>query len=302
MIRRRLTLVLIVVCIVTGCRHYAYDNSRVRELQAASLVGLPITPIAGLSLDDFFGSRTVLILPKTSVLVQDDTPLGHKEMVVDLGGRATPISEDGYYLTAYHLVRGTIPVMPLPPNGDTGRRGRFTFPKNDANFSFGRVVQNFLPADLALIKFNRKTQVYFNAVSKHLLPGLAVFTGSSIGFTMEDMEDMEEGNVGNGPFKASGVILKVEPIAKMHSAQRITTSIVARGGMSGAPVADSAGNLVGILVGGSWSSVTHQYKSTTVEIVPIHQIVAAIEQDRQSHQFEPDGQANPDFAVLRSVR
>lgn len=296
MIYSRLTLSLAIVSACTSCRHYSYDNPVVRELHAASLIGLPSTPVADFSLDDFFGPRTALILPETSALVQGVARNQHGDVVLDLGGRAAPVSEDGYYLTAYHLVRDATPVMPLPPQETTERVGRFTFTKDEARFSHGRVVTSFPPTDLAIIKFNRRPQAYFKTLQTTHSPGLPVFTGSTIGFTMS------EGKVGNGPFMASGIILRTEPIAKTESGQRIFTSIVARGGMSGAPVADTEGNLIGILVGGKWSSITGRYKETTIEIVPVHQILAAINEDRRMQGIEPDGPANPGSAALRLDR
>ena len=280
MIYSRITLSLAIVCACTSCSHYTYDNPRVRELQAASLVGLPMTPIAGFAIDDFFGTRTALILPETSALVQGDVPNQHGNVVVDLGGRATPISEDGYYLTANHLVSDATPVMPLPPAEVAERVGRFSFAKDEARFSHGRVVKSFLPADLAMIKFDRRPQAYFKTLLPTHLPGLAVFTGSTIGFTMS------EGKIGNGPFMAAGIILRIEPIAGNGSGHRFFTSIVARGGMSGAPVADTEGNLVGILVGGKWSNITRRYQETTVEIVPVHQLLEAIAEDRRMTGIE----------------
>jgi hypothetical protein len=275
MIYRRIMLSLAVGSACTSCGHYTYDNARVRALQAASLDGLPMTPIAGYSIDDFFGPRTVLILPETSVLVQGDGANQDENVVVDLGGRAAPISEDGYYLTAHHVVSDSTPMMALPPQEKAERVGRFSFATEEAQFSRGRVVKSFLPADLALIKFNRPPQAYFKTLLTNHLEGLPVFTGSTIGFTMS------EGKVGNGRFRAAGVILRIEPIAGIGSGRRIFTSIVARGGMSGAPVADAEGNLAGILVAGKWSGITRRYNETTLDIVPVQMILKAIEEDRR---------------------
>jgi hypothetical protein len=234
-------------------------------------------------MDDFFGPRTVLILPETSVLVQGIDSNREEDIVVDLGGRATPVSVDGYYLTAYHLVRDATPVMPLPPQKRNEQVGRFTFAEDEAQFLYGRVVKHFLPADLAIIKFNLLPQAYFNTLTSNYIRGRAVFTGSTIGYTMSG-----EAKAGNGPFRAAGIIQRTEPIAGTGSSQRIYTSIVARGGMSGAPVADREGNLVGIIVGGNWSSITQRYRETTLEIVPVNQILEAIMEDRLVLGIEND--------------
>jgi len=47
--------------------------------------------------------------------VHGDVPNQRGNVVVNLGGRSTPIFEDGYYLTANHLVSDATPLMPLPP-------------------------------------------------------------------------------------------------------------------------------------------------------------------------------------------
>lgn len=267
---------LVLLCVFASCKTYNYqnDNPGIRALQAESLAESTSSRIGGLSLDDFFGPRTGLILPNTSAFVRGKSL--RPGQVYTVGGRAAAISEDGYYLTAYHVVDGAVPAMFLPPSSKTRNGVGVSGTIRDPVFSHGDVIKHFCPADVALVKFDHRPKAHFEEILSNPKPGLEVFTGATDGITVG------EERIGNGPFKSRGVILEIEDLEQGTSGHRIVTSIVARGGMSGAPVVDLNGSLVGILVGGKSSKLTKRFISSDCEIVPATEILRAIEMDRQS--------------------
>jgi hypothetical protein len=69
-----------------------YDNPEVRNLQKESLAGFPKRPIQGETIQDYCEDRVAQIAPAKGEEAR--------------GGRAAALTNDGYYLTAWHVVSG----------------------------------------------------------------------------------------------------------------------------------------------------------------------------------------------------
>ncbi len=225
-------------CGLSGFDQWRYDNRQVRKIQASGLSRFGDQPVAGESIRNFFRNKVGLITKKGSPM-----PLG----------RAVPISRDGYYLTAWHVVdeddfhlSDTVVLKPLPKRGSFKTMDYFRVDEHP-----GRIVWSDKSADLAIVKFDFKPTSVFRAHGPPLEKREAVFSGASGRnsgrlFAMEGKNgvfDLKAG-VGNGPFQTAGTITSVRAV---DGGWIYGATLVSRGGMSGAPVVDGDGRLVGII-------------------------------------------------------
>lgn len=228
-------LILAGVMILPACSYLAStkdDNPRIRKLQRASLKGISPRPISGESIPDYFGPRVGLVLSEHG------------------SGRAAALTPDGYYLTADHVVDGEkfylYRVTRLRPIEDGKVISNKDYNKyfRDERF-YGRVVWRNPEADLAIVKFPFRPKAWFKNWSDDHEKETIVFAGATDGFLRGDsMKRLK----GNGRFETSGRILAVADVDSEPVHKRVTCDLIARGGMSGAPVADSKGSLLGIAV------------------------------------------------------
>lgn len=267
---RMLASWLLVILSCVGCLpgpDYTHDSQASRAQQAESLKGFD-DQVAGHSIEAYLGPRTGWILPADSALLSNDA----EAEFVDFGGRAAAVSADGYYLTAYHVVEDGKPVMVLPPTSsfESGRKSKLA--GGTCVISEGRIVKRFEPHDIALLKFKHRPHAYFQSSSFKVSNETPVFVGATEGFVFG------EEKVGNGPFKARGLVLDVANGAGLRTA---ITSIPVHGGMSGTPCCDAEGKLVGILTSGEVSQLRYRTLSSNFVLVPMDELVAAIESDRK---------------------
>ncbi|MEM7143552.1 MAG: serine protease [Verrucomicrobiota bacterium] len=213
-----------------------FDNPEMRRLQAESLVDVPDYPIAGQSIDEFFSRKVAFI-----------------ESDAGASGRAAPISRDGYFLTAAHVIDDgpfyftnlvilkTIP-SPLTQSGSVLPNEYFLIENLP-----GRAVWSDKKSDLAIIHFDHRSPEYFQKMTDNIPEGTPVFAGSNEGilFTEQNVED----GVGNGPFETAGHVVAVKNARGDLPFTTYQSTLVGRGGMSGTPVVDDQGQLVGILTG-----------------------------------------------------
>jgi S1-C subfamily serine protease len=231
------SLSALVGCSASGFSNRRDDNPKVRALQAASVSRYGDRPIAGESIDGFFRNKVGLMTVKGGML-----PVG----------RAAPISADGYYLTAWHVVeKGDFRLSNSVSSANPLRVVEYP----------GRVVWHDSSADLAIVKFGYRPSARFSAQQPPLAEGEAVFSGASglnSGTRLTrlnasgryDLNDLIRTSFGNGDFRTAGKITNVRVLDKGSLRWIYESTLVGRGGMSGAPVVNSKGHLVGIVTGG----------------------------------------------------
>ena len=226
-----LCLLLTSACGSLSIHQTRHDNPRVRALQARSLEEVEARPIEGESIDRFFRQRVGLIESTNQVLAS---------------GRAAPVSPDGYYLTAHHVVDQSPFYLstfrfkkPIPP-------GVTVFESND-HFEIvrlpGRLIWSHPDVDLALVHFPHRPRVHFAHIDHQPPIGETVFCGSDRGKVFIDKKGRR---YGNGPYQTAGTILEREEAGENGEWALYETTLVGRGGMSGGPVVDRHGRLLGV--------------------------------------------------------
>jgi len=223
-------------CGIDGLRDRRWDNERVRALQEASISQYGERPIAGQSIDEFFRNKVGLIATDGGEL-----PVG----------RVVPISKDGYYLTAWHVVADA--RFRLSEANVVGNRVQ-------ADEYPGRVVWHDTSADLAIVKFDVRPSVSFKTRAP-LEKGETVFSGANgrNGGTLVtkpnatgtyNLEESLKAGIGNGPFRTAGAVTNLSTLNGEPSRIIYESTLVGRGGMSGGPVVNREGYLVGIVTSG----------------------------------------------------
>ncbi len=210
-------------------RHHLSDTPAARRELAKSIVGLENEKISGKPWVEYAAVRTAYLIPGDDV----QTPEQGVFVLDPLrgAGRGAALTRDGYYLTANHVVDAT----------DTP--GLLDFTKSPGVHR-GRVVKRFIDADLALVKFNVRPQAFFSDWQAAPDQGGKVFAAAATD------PWQKEALIGNGGFEAAGEALEILPIrgGGEFGAMAAKTSVPARGGMSGAPLLDARGRLVGIML------------------------------------------------------
>jgi len=237
-------------------------------MQAESLKELGQRKIAGESLPHFFHSRVRLLIS----FKKDENPLFEPQagQFINLGGRASAISPDGYFITAHHVVTEDTPHLALPPENTTSKRKA-----GELHWLPGRLVATFEPADVALVKFDLPMDHWFKLTTNEFTNGKEVFTGANDGIVFG------KDKVGNGPFLVHGKTLELRPLQDQADYHQISTDMVSRGGMSGAPLVDTEGNMLGVLVEGTYRRVTRTFLSSEFHSIPADHIESAIQADRE---------------------
>ena len=255
----------------TGCGNLdnrRFDNPEARELQKESVSRFPEHPIKGEGIREFFNGKVGLIAGIDSRIPS---------------GRAVPVSKDGYYLTAWHVVSGgdyrlsdLVELRPMP-------KGR-TFKTEDYlrwDSYPGRLVWHDADADLAIVKFDHRPAAIFTPAADRIGKGTAVFSGASgrNSGTLLSSSSLTDG-IGNGPFATAGRITKIKQ--PDHGHFLYDSTLVGRGGMSGAPVVNDRGHLVGIVI----RIRSHAFSALTTEfaMIPPEEMKQIISSDRASRR------------------
>ncbi|RYD23095.1 MAG: serine protease [Verrucomicrobiaceae bacterium] len=273
--RTRFSLLAGLVVLSTGCgeqalKNWRYDNLSTRKLQAASIVGLPERPIAGKTFSEFFKDKVVLI--------------GAPGVPVPLG-RGAPVAEDGYVLTAWHVVdRGsflwsdTVLLKPLPKKSGPFKSSDYF---RETKYP-GRVVWHDEDVDLAIVKFDHRPSAILKAAKSPVERGTAVFSGAAgLNGGVLVGNSLDEG-IGNGPFKTAGRVTKVRKDDGAIRRFIYQSTLVARGGMSGSGVVDEKGRLVGIVT--RIHARVFTPPATSFTMIDPESLERIIRQDRVSHR------------------
>lgn len=213
------------------------DNPGIREQQRASVARYPEKPIRGQGIEEFFSGRVGLV-----------------HTASNSQGRAVPLTHDGYYLTAWHVVRGedgfwlsdTVLLKPFPEGGGPVKASDHI----RTDLHGGRLVWHDPEADLAIIKFDFRPAQPFAVRAGGVDAGSAVFSGASgsnSGTLLVKPGDGLEDGFGNGPFQTAGRITQTGRFGNDSRCLWFRSTLVSRRGMSGGPVVDSEGELVGIV-------------------------------------------------------
>jgi S1-C subfamily serine protease len=242
-----------------------YDNPEIREYQKQSLAEFPEKPIQGQSINDFFEDRVVQIIP------------GEDQEIS--GGRGAALTRDGYYLTAWHVVADgdffipeLVQLRPIPKEITVWGPGESPF---RTDYHPGRVVWHDEEADLAVVKFDFESKGILEPVVGELPEGEALFCGHSKGAGKIASGGSLSDMVGNGSFETAGRIVKVRPQSKERPFITYDTSLVGRGGMSGAPAVTQNGRLAGIVSKGGRNYRIHFLKDLPKSLVSVDTIPRA---------------------------
>ncbi len=223
----------------TNFENWGHDVPRIRELQKESLARVSPQPIRGQSVGDFFRDKVGLIAPADRRFPS---------------GRAVPITADGYYLTAWHVVdrpgfslSNFVSLKPLPVGEVVKAEDYYRDELHP-----GRVVWKSERADLAIVKFDFRPSHQFTLAGQSARAGEDVFSaavGTNSGSLLISSNGGVGQGVGNGPYQTAGSILQVQHFANEPSPfYRYQSTLVARGGMSGGAVVNATGELVGVLI------------------------------------------------------
>lgn len=225
----------------SGCTnfdHLSYDIPETRALQRASLERVSPKPIQGESIEDFFRDKVGLIVPENQSFPS---------------GRAVPITPDGYYLTAWHVVdqgdfslSNFVSLKPLPVGKVVKAEDYYRDELHP-----GRVVWKDEANDLAIVKFDFRPKHLFSLSTRPLMMGENVFSaavGTNSGVLLISSGDRLQDGVGNGPYQTAGSVTRITKGRGQGAPLVYHSDLVARGGMSGGAVVDERGNLVGVLM------------------------------------------------------
>ncbi len=240
-----------------------HDNATMRARQERAVSAFSPRPIEGKSVREFFTDRTALI-------TFDPKDIG--------GGRAVPVTRDGYCLTALHVVQEEpwwlLEMGAAPPFSQVCHKGR--------------VVWESEHLDLALVKFPVEFAAPLPLAREPAEEGTSVFSGSSLGvfratgpLHFKDLQVLKKRSVGNGSYATAGRISRTE---KHGNGTIHTSTMPVRGGMSGGPVADEKGRLVGIVTEARWFLHPRIHSWSIFTMVDPIELERRIEEDRKIHE------------------
>lgn len=247
----------------TGPGEFGYDNPKLRKLQRVQSAHFIPHQKSQEHFIRQFG-------PKVWTIRSGD-PSGKFNTPTELieGGRGAAITNDGYFLTAHHVIEG--PAFFLTNLTEKPIRGRLVWADP--------------VTDLAVVKFPKSTPNYFRKMLFPVSVHTTVLSTDDQGITIS-LEGSQDQGVGNGPFFSAGNVLSHKPYGG-GPGHTIMTSLVGRGGMSGSPLVTQNGELCGILSRVNLtlnvtSAKVWKSSRTTARMMSPNLIRAIIQKDRAS--------------------
>lgn len=246
---RTICLILPSAVLVSCADHAAvreFDNPAIRELQSVETDKHITDEDLKSKVKSFLGQRTRIVF---SGDVRDHA-VGFPP-----AGRAAAVTKDGYFITAYHVVEDRpfylqdTKLRGEPPNGGfkTSESSKYFLEVRHP----GRLVWSSPSADFAIIKFPVENQLQFGEFDVAPPQGSVVFSADDEGYgtfaANEDGQFRLEDRIGNGDFFAGGTIMGRGTGAVNSDGTTLSTTLVARRGMSGAPLMTSDYKLCGVL-------------------------------------------------------
>jgi len=222
-----------------------------------------------------------------------DASLSPSSGNLGLIGRAAAVSLDGYFLTAYHVVDDgpfylyeSIATAKYERDFEVAKsKGEpliFSREKRKEYFKdkieVGRIVWSDPQSDLALIKFDRVSDTYFEDFSKSLDRGVIVIAADDKGTGRLPSGGSIDQVEGNWYYFGAGKIVEVKRLSS--SVSQVVSTMVARKGMSGSAITDVNGDFCGVLssIGGRGRKARFAWSSTMTQ----DKLNALIAKDRQA--------------------
>lgn len=218
------------------------DQAKLQQLQEASLRGPGPNIIRGESAKEFVWSRRWMIVPASNVTEVESNKIISVELK-DHFGTATPVTADGYFLTAAHVVEHEAPVA-----------------LNNMDARPARIVKRFPRADLALIKFPFEVRRYCEDLASEIEFGDFVYSDAAKGTVKPH---------GISPWR--------------NGLRSIECDLPSGPGQSGGPIMNADGELIGVLVGAYLNRLTGQmYSETVANMIEPAMLRNLIEADRRA--------------------
>lgn len=262
-----------------GLRNYRYDNAMVREQQGQLLeIHLPDRAIRERMMSS--------VAPRVGFLACGDPSKGFDPVAETYGnGRAAAITKDGYYLTANHVVNeDEVFLVETVFRWKPGQGPPTEVITQEALEDWvtikiypGRIVWSRPDLDLAIVKFPRKSRQYFDDWTWDLEEGQLLYSADDSGRGTFDPEVGMDSYVGNGSFEAAGRVTSVRSALFSSEGKVIRSDLLARGGMSGAPIVTEDGELCGIIVRLEGNPTQFQ---TVANMISPEKIREIVEKDR----------------------
>jgi S1-C subfamily serine protease len=275
---------LVAVMMLSGCASklavYRYDNPDIRQRQAVQLQ--KVVP------DPADQDRIVRHLgPRVGFLVQGKRGVDFDPATVSVpSGRAAAITADGYWLTALHVIENHPFYLVETTAKAAGGRGDRTIGRLDDRVITkvfpGRIVWQDRQLDLAVLKFERPSPSHLSFHHGPLTPGTRVHAADDSGRGVFMQHRGTSGMVGNGIFHAAGHVLSAGKRRRGRDGMIIESTMVSRGGMSGAPMVTDTGEMVGIIIQVEINSIIPHRSQTVAVMIPPERITRIIEDDRRA--------------------
>ncbi len=240
----------ITLACAVGCTDYAsswkFDNPTVRRIQEKETVRHITDDNQKTRIKEYIGKRVRIVFSEGGTELPDE---------IHTAGRAAALTQDGYFITAYHVVQDrafyieqTNMIRRPPSRGfKTSEISRYF----SSSRHRGRLVWSNPDADLAILKFPIEGHPYFNLLEANPTKEQIVFSADDEGYGSSPAdkrgEVRRENLVGNGVFFAAGSVLDGPDKFLPATASTFSTSLVARRGMSGAPLVTADFKLCGVL-------------------------------------------------------
>ncbi len=260
-----------------------YDNPAIRKLQNEETDRHISDGVSRVDLKRYIGARVSILFIDGSNGKTDSSGAASD------AGRATALTSDGYFITACHVVQGhtffieETAMIRTPPSGSFKKSdiGRFLSTKRYP----GRLVWCDPAVDLAILKFPVANWPHFQALKVPPLRGDVVFSADDQGRSAVPIGKRGVASfgsaVGNGAFFAAGEVRTTPTRNRETKSIEVSTSLVARGGMSGAPLVTGSHELCGIISRVESFGFSRSRKTIALMIEP-EVLSGIIEADRNS--------------------